>query len=93
MAFVASSLHSKKLRLPSAYKIIEPLPIQSRIVSHNVVFLGIYRSSRGKDRDYLLKVEHEFSSVCSWTTLQKHFIIVMGDLNLNRLKPDRGKVR
>ena len=94
MAFVSSSIPSKKLGLPCAYKTIEPLVIQSRIGSHDVIFLGIYRSPKGKERDYLLKVEHELNSICSWASLQKHFIVVMGDLNLDRLKPEEreGKI-
>ena len=94
MAFVSSSIPSKKLGLPCAYKTIEPLVIQSRIGSHDVIFLGIYRSPKGKERDYLLKVEHELNSICSWASLQKHFLVVMGDLNLDILKPEEreGKI-
>lgn len=39
--------------------------------------------------DYFSKFEDELSSVCRWAELQKQTVILMGDLNLNRMDTNK----
>ena len=32
-------------------------------------------------------LEKELHEICSWISLQRQFFIIMGDLNLNKLRP------
>ena len=42
----------------------------------------------------MMRVEKDLHDLISWASLQKQFIIITGDLNLDRLKPDlrEGKI-
>ena len=44
--------------------------------------------------DYYLRLENDLNDIVTWATSQKQFVIITGDLNLNRLKPDKreGKI-
>ena len=59
-----------------------------------MIVLGLYRSPLVTGKDYHVRMEEELNDICSWVSLQKHFIIIMGDLNLNRLGSDQreGKI-
>ena len=49
--------------------------------------MGIYRSPKVTGKNYYVPLEKELLEICSWISLQKQFIIIMGDLNLNKLRP------
>ena len=44
--------------------------------------------------DYRLLLENELSHVCNWASLQSNSVVIIGDLNLDRLHPDKpeGKI-
>ena len=39
--------------------------------------------------EYQTLLESELSYVCNWASLNSNFVVVTGDLNLNRLRPDK----
>ena len=39
--------------------------------------------------EYRTLLESELSYVCNWASLNRDFVVVTGDLNLNRLRPDK----
>ena len=94
MAFFSSLLASKKIKPPGGYKTLEVLAIQAKVGNNDVMFVGIYRPPKALGKDYYLKVEEELNSICMWATMERKSVIIMGDLNLDRLKPDRkeGKI-
>ena len=44
--------------------------------------------------DYYFRLENDLNHIVTWATSQKQFVIITGDLNLNRLKTDKreGKI-
>ena len=44
--------------------------------------------------DYYFRLENDLNHIVTWATSQKQFVIITGDLNLNRLKTDEreGKI-
>lgn len=94
IAYFSSALPSKKLKLPRNNKTIESLAIQSSFGGKHVIVLGLYRSPKVVGKDYYLRLKEELNNICSWATLQRQSTNIMGDLNLNRLRPDQreGKI-
>lgn len=56
--------------------------------SRNAIVLAIYRPPTKITGSYQLLLEEELSYICNWAGLQYPTVIMTGDLNLNRLKPD-----
>lgn len=94
LAYFSSSIPSKKLKLPRKYKTIEPLVIQSKFGCHEVIVVGLYRPPKAVGEAYYVRLEEELNEIRHWSSLEKQFIIITGDLNLNRLKPEsrEGKI-
>ena len=86
------------MKLPKKYKTIEALAIEARLDNQDVIFIGIYRPpkirSMQAEHQHLAMVEDELNDICMWTALRKQSMVITGDLNLDRLRPDRmeGKV-
>ena len=53
-----------------------------------MLMLCIYRSPKKLCGEYQLSLENELSHICNWASLQNNSVIVLGDLNLNRLRPE-----
>ena len=88
MAYYFSSvLPSKRLKQSKVFKTIEVLPIQSKFGGKDVIVMGIYRSPKVNGKNYYEALEKELHEICSWISLQRQFFIIMGDLNLNKLRP------
>ena len=87
MAYFSSVLPSKRLKQPKVFKTIEVLPIQSKFGGKDVIVMGIYRSPKANGKNYYEALEKELHEICSWISLQRQFFIIMGDLNLNKLRP------
>ena len=94
LAYFSSSLPSKKLKLPKKYKTIEPLVIQSKFGNHDVIIAGLHRPPKPVGEAYYIVLEEELNEICHWSSLEKQFIIITGDLNLDLLKPEsrEGKI-
>ena len=59
------------------------------------IVLALYRppkQSKGNNRSkYLQNVEEEMNDLFQWSCLQKQGIVILGDLNMDRLKPGQGE--
>ena len=87
MAYFSSVLPSKRLKQPKVFKTIEVLLIQSKFGSKDVIVMGIYRSPKGNGKNYYETLERELYEIVSWISLRRQFFVIMGDLNLNKLRP------
>ena len=85
---------SHRVKLPKQYKLLEILAINATINNNDVLFVGIYRAPNATGTDYYRKLEEEFNSLCMWATMECNTPILTGDLNLDRLRPERteGKI-
>ena len=61
--------------------------MQSKFGGKDVIVMGIYRSPKAIGKNYYEALEKELHEICSWISLQRQFFIIMGDLNLNKLRP------
>lgn len=91
MAYFSSALPSKKLKPPKSYSTIEPLVIESKFGEQQILVMGLYRPPRPVGESYHLRLEHELNDIFTWVSLQKQFIIIIGHLNLDRLRPEQRK--
>ena len=89
MALVPSSRTKKSLKPIKNYKTLELMALEITTDARNMVIIGIYRPPRNLCGDYKLLLENELSQVCNWASLQSNSVVIIGDLNLDRLRPDK----
>ena len=94
MAYFSSSLKSRKLKPPRKYSTFETLIIKSKFGNNEAVVVGMYRPPKAVGSDYYIKLENDLNDIVSWAALQTNFVVLTGDLNLDRLKPElkEGKI-
>ena len=82
------------LKLPRVLSRIEVLAIEATLGRHEAIVLGVYSPPRVLGSDYYIRREEDRNELCTWASLQKQFVVIIGDLNLNRLRPDlrEGKI-
>lgn len=88
LMFVSSKIQSKRISIERKYKTIEPLALEIGLKSRNAIVVAIYRPPKKVTGSYQLLLEEELSHISNWAGLQYSTVIMTGDLNLNRLKPD-----
>lgn len=89
MVLVSSLLSEKRLKRDKHYKTHELIALEIKTVFRNIIILGIYCLPRSVSGDYWLLLENELSHICNWASLQRNSVVVIGDLNLDRLRPDK----
>ena len=67
------------------FKHIEVLAIEMKINNKDFLLIGAYRPPKVTGKDYYLTMEGALNSWFMWAELQKQPLVLMGDLNLNRL--------
>ena len=101
IAYVSSSIPSRKLALPKTYKTLEAIAVETRIGMREILILGVYRPPKksgnrtnNPNHKHLEQVEQEINELVMWASLQKQCIVLVGDLKMNRLKPNEreGKI-
>lgn len=100
IAYFASSIPSRKLTLAKPYKTLEAIAVDAKIGRRDLIFLAVYRPPKksgkiiDKRHKYLELVEQEINDIVMWASLQKQSVILMGDLNMDRLRPNEreGKI-
>lgn len=102
IAYFSSVIPSKKLTLPRAYKTLEAVAVESKIGRTDIALLAIYRTPRpsrkgrktSPEDKCLQKVEEEINDIYQRLCFQKQTIVIVGDLNMDRLRPDsaEGKI-
>ena len=88
LTYISSKLPSKKLKITKTYKTIELLAVEVKLEGTCAVVLGIYRPPRSKGANYYQVLEEELNEITSWAISKCQTIIITGDLNLDRLKPN-----
>ena len=67
--------------------------ILTKLGNNDTIFVGIYRPPRQSSEiscsRYIAKVEEELNEMCMWA--QKQLISLLGDLNMDRLRPETGE--
>lgn len=91
MALISTSLIKTRLTLDKNFKTLETIAFQVKTETGNMVIIGIYRPPRALCGEYQLLLESELSEVCNWASLQSNFVVVFGDLNLDRMRPDKSE--
>ena len=98
IAYFSSLIPSRKLALPRSYKTLEALAVESKIGRNDIIFLALYRppkqSGNTSSSKYFQRVEEEINDICLWASFQKQSVVIVGDLNMDRLKPNHreGKI-
>ena len=93
ISYFSTAVPSKRLKLPKTYRTLEA--IACSIGRKEILFLALYRppkQARGNTGSkYMQNVQEEMNDLCQWACHQKQTIVVLGDLNMDRLNPDRGE--
>lgn len=87
MVFVANTLQCKRLKFDRKYTTLEPIALEIKIGNRSMTILGIYRPPRNLSGNYQIKLE-ELNNICNWAAFHNKTVILLGDLNLDRLKPN-----
>ena len=95
IAYFSRVVPSKRLKLPKTYRTLEAIAVECSIGRKEILFLALYRPPKqvreNTGSKYLQNVEEEMNDICRWACLQTQTIVVFGDLNMDRLNPDRGE--
>ena len=89
MALISQSLVRTQLKPDKTFTTLETIAFEIKTDMNNMVIVGIYRPPRALCGEYQTLLESELSHVCNWASLNSNFVVVTGDLNLNRLRPDK----
>ena len=55
----------------------------------NMIIIGIYQPPRPLVGAYQILLEKELNHICTWASLQRDAVAVIGDINLDMLRPQR----
>ena len=100
IAFFTSSILSRKIALAKPYKTLEAIAVEAKIGGKDILVLIVYRPTKqsGKGNNlrhkYIERVEQEINNNVMWASLQKQSVVLVGDLNMDRLRPNEreGKI-
>ena len=87
--YITSQIPSKKLRVPFVLELIEVLAVKVELNNTdntNAIILGLYRPTHCRGINYYAELEKEFNECLMWATMQFSTVIIMGDLNMDKLK-------
>ena len=78
---------------------LEAIAIEAKIGKKNVLFLAVYRLPKqsnkhsNKECSHYENAEQDINDIVTWALLKKQTVILLGDLNMDQLKPDcEGKI-
>ena len=91
MVYVSTLLPCQRLRINRTFKTLEPLEVDIRVGTTDVIIIGIYRPPKPVSGNYWPQLEDELNSICTWASLQRDSVTILGDLNLDRLRPDKSE--
>ena len=91
LAFVSAVIPCKRLNFNRTYKCIEAIALEITVGRKEMILIGMYRPPRALTGSYQLALEDELSHICNWAYLQRGIVAVIGDLNLDRLRPNRSE--
>ena len=68
---------------------VESLVLDVELKGRRVIVAGLYRPPKSLVNTYQFQLEEEINDFCNWASLQGHAFVLLGDLNLDRLRPDK----
>ena len=89
MAYASSNVICKRLKVPASYKTVESLVLDVELKGRRVIVAGLYRPPKSLVNTYQFQLEEEINHFCNWASLQGHAFVLLGDLNLDRFRPDK----
>ena len=92
LAYISSDVTSKRMKLQRSYKTFEPIVFEVELKVRSIVVIGIYRSpSIAFTISYQQQLKEELNHICTWASLHKRDLVLLGDLNLDRLRLDKAE--
>ena len=91
MALVSTKVQSEELELEMKYRTLEVLPVRLTTTKRKMIVLCIYRPPSPVSGTYRTTLEEELSHICNWAALTCQAVVIIGDLNLDRLRPDKAE--
>ncbi|CAH3114421.1 unnamed protein product [Pocillopora meandrina] len=91
LVYISTLLPSRRLKITRTYKTLESLAVEIRLGTFEMIIIGIYRPPKSVSGDYQLQLEGELNGICTWASLRRNFVNVIGDINLDRLRPDKSE--
>ena len=87
LAYVSSELTCKRIKLAKTYKTIEPIVLDIHFKTKSIIAIGLCRPPTNFTLQYRQQLEEELNYICNWANLLRSSTVVLGDLNLDRLRP------
>lgn len=89
MAYVKRGINVQRLKLEENYNTVEVLVLDVDIGENSSIVVGIYRPpSRSSNADYFLKLQKELHHLLTWVLQKRQTVIIKGDINLDKRKPN-----
>ena len=89
LALISLAFSKSRLKLDKDYKTLEVIALDVKTETGNMVIIDVYRPPRVLCGEYRPLLEKELSEICSWASLKSTQVVVTGDLNLDRMRPDK----
>ena len=89
LAYASSNVICIRLKVPASYITVESLVLDVELKGRRVIVAGLYRPPKSLVNTYQFQLEEEINHFCDWASLQGHAFVLLGDLNLDRLRPDK----
>lgn len=87
LAYVSSELICKRIKPVKNYKTIEVIVLDIQLKTKSIIVIGLYRPPKSFTLLYREELEEELNHICNWANQQRQSIVLLGDLNLDRLRP------
>ena len=89
LALISTVVPCRRLKPDCHYLCLEPILLGVKIGKINMIIIDVYRPNRPLVGAYQQSLEEELNHICTWALLQREAVTVIGDLNLDRLRPQR----
>lgn len=63
--------------------------METTIAGKDILVMGIYRPPKPVGKEYFTKLANELNDLLMWALTSRQHVIITGDLNLDRLRPDK----
>ena len=72
-------------------KTLEVIALDVNTETGNMVIIGVYRPPRALCGEYQFLLKKELSEICNWASLKSTHVVVIGEMNLDRMRPDKSE--
>ena len=88
LAYISNYLICKRIKPANTYKTIEPIVLEIQLKTKSFIVIGLYRPPKNFTLSYRSELEEELNKICNSASLQNKCIVLLGDLNLEALRPE-----